>query len=53
MYVALTIEQIDRIIEGLRKSQMNQKDKYLISYLETIRKSWNQSEEVDLDEIPF
>ena len=53
MYVNLSIEQLNRIIEALKKSHMSRSDTYLINYLETVKKNQVQAQELDLDEIPF
>jgi hypothetical protein len=53
MNVNLSIEQLERIIEALRKSHMTKKDTYLANYLETVKKNQVPTQELDLDEIPF
>jgi hypothetical protein len=53
MQIHLTNDQIDRLIEALGKSYMNSKDRYLIDYLKTVRRLHAQTQQVDLDEIPF
>jgi hypothetical protein len=51
MQTYLTAENIERILELLRKNCESNKDKYLINYLETIK---NQAVLVGTyDEIPF
>jgi hypothetical protein len=53
MHLNLTQQNLERILELLRKNCGSRTDQYLISYLETIKKSWTPAQEIDLDEIPF
>jgi hypothetical protein len=51
MQTYLTAENIERILELLRKNQSSNKDKYLINYLESIK---NQAVlTATYDDIPF
>lgn len=53
MYLNLTRENLDRIVELLRQNCGSNSDKYLISYLETIKKNYSPLSQEELDEIPF
>lgn len=53
MQVSLTNEQMNRLIEALRRSYTDRRDGYLINYLETVRRNYVPAQEIDLDEIPF
>lgn len=53
MYLNLTRENLERIVELLRNNCTSNTDKYLISYLETIKKNYNPLTQEQLDEIPF
>jgi hypothetical protein len=52
MYLNLSLEKLERIIDCLKKDCQSNSDRYLINYLETVKKNWIPSE-VKLDEIPF
>jgi len=52
MYLNLTPEKLQRIIECLEKDCQSNSDRYLINYLETVKKNWVPCE-VQLDDIPF
>lgn len=53
MYLNLTPENLDRIVELLQQNCSGNTDKYLISYLETIKKNQAPLSQQELDEIPF
>ncbi len=56
MYLSLSVENLDRIIEALEKIYMSRKDAYLIEYLKTIKKNHvtaQAAQKVDYDVIPF
>ncbi len=53
MQITLNEQQLNRLIEALNKSFMNQQDKYLINYLEQVKKSQKPLTAAELDEIPF
>jgi len=53
MQLNLTHQNLERIIELLRKNASGKADQYLISYLEQMKKSWTSITEINLDEIPF
>lgn len=53
MYLNLTPENLDRIVELLRQNCSGSTDRYLISYLETIKKNYSPLTQRELDEIPF
>jgi hypothetical protein len=53
MQLNLTHQNLERIIELLRKNASGRNDQYLISYLEQMKKNWTPVAEVDLDDCPF
>ncbi len=53
MYLNLTRQNLDKIIESLKKNYIQSSDRYLIEYLETVRKNYPAAEQISLDEIPF
>jgi uncharacterized protein YcbK (DUF882 family) len=53
MYVSLTLENLEKIIESLKKNHIRKSDNYLIDYLETIKKNNAATQQIDLDEVPF
>ena len=53
MYLNLTRENLERIVELLRQNCGSNSDKYLINYLEAIKKNWTPVAEIDLDDCPF
>lgn len=53
MQLNLTHQNLERIIELLRKNTSGRNDQYLISYLEQMKKNCAVIAEINLDEIPF
>jgi hypothetical protein len=53
MYLNLTRENLNRIVELLRQNCSSNTDQYLINYLETIKKNYSPLSQEELDEIPF
>jgi uncharacterized protein YeeX (DUF496 family) len=50
MFVSLTCDQIEAIIEALKKNYKQKSDQYLINYLENLLSG---QKNISLDEIPF
>ena len=53
MHLNLTHQNLERIIELLRKNASGRNDQYLISYLEQMKKNSAAIAEIDLDDCPF
>jgi len=53
MHLNLTRENVERIVKLLRENAASNTDKYLISYLETIKKNYSPLTKEELDDIPF
>jgi hypothetical protein len=53
MQLNLSHQNLERIIELLRKNASGRGDQYLISYLEQMKKNCAAIAEINLDDIPF
>ncbi len=53
MYLNLTHENLKRIVQLLCENATSNTDKYLISYLETVKKNYSLPTKEELDDIPF
>lgn len=53
VFLSLNQEQFDIIIQALKKPKLNQKEKYLLNYLEAVKENWAAYQEPSLDECPF
>jgi hypothetical protein len=53
MHLNLTPENLERIVQLLRGNAASNTDKYLISYLETVKKNYSLPTKEELDDIPF
>ena len=53
IYIGMTLIELNRIIELMRRSQMNRQDAALIARLKTLSEKHSRVESEEFDEIPF
>lgn len=53
IYVGLTLIELNRIIELMRRGQVNRQDAALVARLKAISEKHSRVESEELDEIPF